>query len=78
MLCRNNPKKTCPEGHNFDAAYADFQPLKACCGADVWAELVDAATGQLVPVPGASAEVGCMGHSSFKPATEPGCMATMS
>jgi hypothetical protein len=56
-LCKHNPHKTCAAGLDFDEAYADTQVLRSRCDADVVVELVNAATGELVPAPGMELQV---------------------
>ena len=56
-LCLNNPNKTCADGDNFDAAYADNQVLKTKCDAEVFVELVNRVTREPYQVPGVDVQV---------------------
>jgi hypothetical protein len=48
QLCKHNPNKACAPEQLFDEAYADRQVLAGRCGAELWVELLDASTGQVL------------------------------
>lgn len=57
FLCKNNPNKHCTENDNFDEAFADNQPLRSKCDADIWVELYNQDASGSEALPGVEIQV---------------------
>ncbi|MEW5306145.1 MAG: hypothetical protein WDW36_008633 [Sanguina aurantia] len=65
FLCKNNPNKHCEENDNFDEAFADNQPLRSKCDADIWVELWNQDASGSEALPGVEIQVSIIDGEAY-------------